>query len=173
VTTARRTDDAGGGGKKGRPKGSPNREVDQVEAPATACTKCGSTRREPYFNKRVIETAGIDPKTGQGYTAIVYRRTICDCGHARPPVPRRPHTGQRSTRSAALAYARSGACHSAALHGHPQRAQKNNRFVARIIRCASQVQPVGVNRTKPAEKKLRLVSHPHLPRPGGKPASGS
>jgi hypothetical protein len=84
VTTARRTDDAGGGGKKGRPKGSPNREVDQVEAPATACTKCGSTRREPYFNKRVIETAGIDPKTGQGYTAIVYRRTICtDCGQFR------------------------------------------------------------------------------------------
>jgi hypothetical protein len=70
--------------KKGRPKGSGNREVDQVEAPATACTKCGSTRREPYFNKRVIETAGIDPKTGQGYTAIVYRRTICsDCGQFR------------------------------------------------------------------------------------------
>lgn len=73
-----------GSSKKGRPKGAKNRAVDEVEAPATACKKCGSTRRAPYSNLRTLQVAGIDTKTGQSYTAIEWRRTAClDCGQHR------------------------------------------------------------------------------------------
>jgi hypothetical protein len=70
--------------KPGRPKGSKNHDVDTVDAPPTACRKCKSTRRAPYWNKRVVEVSGVDSITGQVYTAIVYRRTMCeDCGQHR------------------------------------------------------------------------------------------
>src|SRR5690242_5999121 len=69
---------------KGRPRGSANRDVDQVDAPATACTKCGSTRRAAYFNKRVFTIGGFCPKTQIHYTSIIVRRTHClDCGQHR------------------------------------------------------------------------------------------
>ena len=70
--------------RKGRPKGATNRDVDQVDAPATACTKCGSTRRGPYFNRRVIEAVGVCFLTRKPYTSIIIRRTKCeDCGQHR------------------------------------------------------------------------------------------
>jgi hypothetical protein len=70
--------------KKGRPKGSTNREVEQVAVPATACPKCGSTRRAPYFNRREIPYAGTCFLTGQVYTSIIVRRCSCvDCGQFR------------------------------------------------------------------------------------------
>src|SRR4051812_14303291 len=72
------------GKKKGRPKGSANREGDVVDSPVTSCQKCGGTRRAPYFNLRVIPTSGIDRATGQVYVAVQYRRTKClDCGQHR------------------------------------------------------------------------------------------
>jgi hypothetical protein len=69
---------------RGRPAGSPNREVDIVEAPASRCSKCQSTRRTAYQPNPIRkEIAGIDPVSGP-YTAIVWRRTTCaDCGQAR------------------------------------------------------------------------------------------
>lgn len=69
---------------KGRPPGAKNRDVDQVDAPPTACKKCGSTRREPYANRRELPIHGVCNVTGQPYTSIVYRRTSCsDCGQYR------------------------------------------------------------------------------------------
>jgi predicted Zn-ribbon and HTH transcriptional regulator len=69
---------------KGRPKGSPNREIDQVDAPASTCPKCGSTKRGPYFNRRDLPYAGTCQATGQVYTSIVIRRCECsDCGQFR------------------------------------------------------------------------------------------
>lgn len=83
---------------KGRPKGARNRNVDTVDASTTACLKCGSTRREPYKNRREVIVAGVCPRTGQVYTSILYRRTQCsDCGQHRddrtlvnkPPRPKK------------------------------------------------------------------------------------
>jgi hypothetical protein len=69
---------------KGRPKGSANRDVDQVDAPATACPKCGSTRREAYFNRRDLAVQGVCFLTQKPYTSIIIRRTSCsDCGQHR------------------------------------------------------------------------------------------
>ena len=69
---------------KGRPKGSRNHQVDTVDAPPTACKKCGSTRRTPYTNKRELPIRGVCIVTRQPYTSIVLRRTSCvDCGQYR------------------------------------------------------------------------------------------
>ena len=70
---------------RGRPAGSKNRQVDQVDAPPpTACPKCQSTKRTAYFNPRTVEASGIDQKTGQVYTSVTFRRTrCCDCGQFR------------------------------------------------------------------------------------------
>jgi hypothetical protein len=69
---------------KGRPKGSPNRDVHQVDAPASRCGKCDSTRRGAYFNVREMPYAGVCNVTGQVYTSIVIRRCEClDCGQFR------------------------------------------------------------------------------------------
>lgn len=70
---------------KGRPKGSPNRRVDQTDPlPATRCLKCGSTNRAPYFNRRDLSVAGVCLTTGKPYTSIIIRRTRCeDCGQHR------------------------------------------------------------------------------------------
>jgi hypothetical protein len=70
--------------RKGRPKGSQNRSVDQVDAPATACPKCRSTCRDAYFNRRTLNVSGVCFVTQQPYTSIVIRRTRCgDCGQYR------------------------------------------------------------------------------------------
>lgn len=69
---------------RGRPRGSPNRQVEQVDVPASSCTKCGSTRRGAYFNRRDVQLQGVCPRTGTAFTKIVYRRTAClDCGQHR------------------------------------------------------------------------------------------
>lgn len=77
-------EDALPGSKRGRPKGAKNVEVDIVEAPPTACRKCGSTARAPYFNRREVAVSGLCTQTKQPYTSIIYRRTKClDCGQHR------------------------------------------------------------------------------------------
>jgi hypothetical protein len=70
--------------KKGRPRGSRNREVEQVDSPATTCPKCGSTCRDAYFNRRTLKVQGVCFLTKQPYTSIIIRRTRCgDCGQYR------------------------------------------------------------------------------------------
>ena len=55
-----------------------------VEGQRTRCTTCGSTEREPYHGVIEQAIAGVDPKTGQLYTHVVWRRTRCrDCGKNR------------------------------------------------------------------------------------------
>lgn len=74
---------ADSGAKRGRPKGSPNREVVQADGELTRC-HCGSTQRGPYFNRRDVEVAGVHALTGRPYTSIIIRRTQClDCGQHR------------------------------------------------------------------------------------------
>lgn len=69
---------------KGRPKGSATQRPPQTDAPASRCIKCQSTRRAEYFNRRVLQIAGLHPQTGEPYTSIVIRRTSCrDCGQHR------------------------------------------------------------------------------------------
>ena len=69
--------------KRGRPPGSKNESVDQVDAMATCCRQCGSTEREPYFRTSAQEYAGL-LATGQPYTHIVRRWTRCSaCGQVR------------------------------------------------------------------------------------------
>jgi len=76
--------DAADRARKGRPKGARNRARDQVDAEASACRQCGSTRRTPYFNKRELPIRGIHLVTRKPYTKIVIRRTKCqDCGQHR------------------------------------------------------------------------------------------
>lgn len=71
--------------RRGRPAGAKNREVDVADAqPPTACIRCGSTNRAPYFNRRDLPIAGRHPVTCQLYQRIVIRRTRClDCGQHR------------------------------------------------------------------------------------------
>lgn len=72
------------GKRKGRPKAARNRAVDQADGDLTACRKCGSTRRAPYFNRRDVEVEGVHLVTRKPYTKIVIRRTSClDCGQHR------------------------------------------------------------------------------------------
>lgn len=69
--------------QQGRPKGARNRKVDQTDGELTRC-KCGSTDREPYFNKRELNISGDHAITGKPYTLIIIRRTRCrGCGQAR------------------------------------------------------------------------------------------
>lgn len=54
-----------------------------VDAKATACPTCGSTRRERYFHTVERAIAGVD-RDGKPYTHVVWRRTRCtDCGQVR------------------------------------------------------------------------------------------
>ena len=70
--------------KRGRPAGSKNAEVDLADVELTACAKCSSTEREPYFNRRDLPIQGNHPKTGKPYTKIIVRRTRClGCGQTR------------------------------------------------------------------------------------------
>lgn len=70
--------------RKGRPRGAANAQVEQADGQLTSCGKCGSTKREPYFNRRDVDVAGVHAVTGRPYTQIVIRRTRCgDCGQAR------------------------------------------------------------------------------------------
>ena len=67
----------------GRPTGARTEKV-ITEANPSQCPKCGSTDREPYSNVRVMEFAGVDPRNGQAYTHVVWRRTRCRaCGQSR------------------------------------------------------------------------------------------
>lgn len=80
MSTARKT--------KGRPKGSKNHDVDQVDGELTRCARCGSTNRSKYFSKTERQIAGTDVH-GKPYTHIVWRRTRClDCGQHRVDVHR-------------------------------------------------------------------------------------
>jgi len=76
--------------KAGRPKGAASNEAPIVETTPSRCPTCGSTRRAAYFPNPVRrEITGIDPHTGQVYTAIVWRRTKCeDCGQHRTELQR-------------------------------------------------------------------------------------
>lgn len=67
----------------GRPKGSPNRDYDFVDAPPldtrqpTACKKCGSTRRGEYSKDPVT----LERHCPEGVRVTIWRRTQCqDCG---------------------------------------------------------------------------------------------
>lgn len=74
--------------KKGRPVGSPNREVDVVQAVATSCKKCGSTQRSPYVNRRVMHVSGVEAN-GKTYKTVIWRRCQClGCGQWRDDVSR-------------------------------------------------------------------------------------
>lgn len=64
-----------------KPAGSAERE--QVEGRLTRCTKCGSTKRTKYSNRREIPHGGVDAD-GKPFTHVVWRNTCCaDCGQAR------------------------------------------------------------------------------------------
>lgn len=68
---------------RGRPKGSPNRPVDQVAAQATRCPHCKSTEREAYYRTTVQQFGGVDA-SGNPFTHIVRRWTRCErCGRNR------------------------------------------------------------------------------------------
>ena len=72
--------------RRGRPKGSPNREVDVVTAQPTRCKKCGSPERSAYINRRTMEVGGIEPD-GRRYRRVVWRRCQClKCGQWRDDV---------------------------------------------------------------------------------------
>lgn len=83
--------------KAGRPAGSPNKQVDQVEAAKSRCVKCGSTQRDGYYHRQELEQSGTDAQ-GKPYTHVVWRRTKClACGQHRVdrtyenrPAPKRP-----------------------------------------------------------------------------------
>ncbi len=60
---------------KGRPTGSKNADVKVVVVQVTACPRCNSTKRAPYYNRRSLKTAG---------QIVVWRRTKClECGQVR------------------------------------------------------------------------------------------
>ena len=68
----------------GRPAGSPNQKLSQAEAKPSHCPKCGSARRGPYRAKQVQEFHSTDSATGEPFTHIIRRRTVClDCGQHR------------------------------------------------------------------------------------------
>ena len=65
--------------KRGRPKGSRSKKVESVVVQESRCTKCGSTRRSKYINKRVLRLSGVRPD-GTVYESVTWRRTKClDC----------------------------------------------------------------------------------------------
>lgn len=67
----------------GRPKGAPNKQVDQVVAEPSRCKTCHSTDREAYHAKQEIESPGVD-LAGKPYTHVIWRRTKClTCGQHR------------------------------------------------------------------------------------------
>ena len=67
----------------GRPAGQPNHEVAHATAVVTACPKCGSTEREPYYNRRELR-CDIAQRSGEQFTHVVWRRTKClACGQVR------------------------------------------------------------------------------------------
>ena len=69
--------------KRGRPKGSRNRNVDVVEVIESRCEKCGSGERENYINKRTLPLSGRT-MDGRLYTSVTWRRTRClKCGQWR------------------------------------------------------------------------------------------
>ena len=58
-------------------------EYDVVDTPPSRCVKCGSTDREPYWNRRVLNIAGSLP-SGAKYDRIILRNTVCsNCGQHR------------------------------------------------------------------------------------------
>jgi len=85
-------------GQPAEPKKKPRikrTKPDQVEAaPPTACRKCGSTDRDPYYGTITRHIYGIDRHTGQVYTHVVWRRTRCrGCGQQRIDRTREHRTG--------------------------------------------------------------------------------
>lgn len=75
VTAAKKT--------AGRPAGKPNHQVAHATAVVTACPACGSTEREPYYNRREMAAGGVD-SAGKPYTHVIWRRTKCAaCGQVR------------------------------------------------------------------------------------------
>ena len=69
--------------KRGRPRGSKSKTVESVIVEPSKCTKCGSSRRSNYLNKRTLDLNGLRPD-GTVYTSVTWRRTKClDCGQMR------------------------------------------------------------------------------------------
>lgn len=69
--------------RRGRPKGTPNRNPHTVAAEAVRCRQCGSTDREPYYRTHSTPAAGLDP-AGRPYDRLVRRWTSCSaCGQHR------------------------------------------------------------------------------------------
>lgn len=69
--------------KRGRPPGSKSKTVESVIVEPSKCTKCGSSRRSNYLNKRTLDLNGLRPD-GTVYTSVTWRRTKClDCGQMR------------------------------------------------------------------------------------------
>lgn len=70
--------------KKGRPPGTGTEKKPEVVGTLTRCPYCKSTNREKYRNSRSMQFSGIDPKTGEPYNLVTWKRTSCsDCNRAR------------------------------------------------------------------------------------------
>jgi len=66
----------------GRPKGSDNRNIENVKVVIGRCPRCGSTRRGKYVNTRKYQ--GGLTKAGILCTQVIIRRCQCtDCGQWR------------------------------------------------------------------------------------------
>lgn len=67
----------------GRPRHAKNIET-IIDHDPSACPKCRSTEREPYFGAPLEQEFSGTRPNGQAYTHIVRRRTRCkNCGQAR------------------------------------------------------------------------------------------
>jgi len=69
--------------KGGRPKGSKNAPVAYTRVDTGRCPRCGSTERDPYYQRMEQEYNGTEPD-GQPFTHIVRRWTKCaECRQTR------------------------------------------------------------------------------------------
>lgn len=77
---------------RGRPRGSKNRQYDQVEVEPSRCRKCGSTAKAPYFNVRIAETPHQCDRQGREFNYTAWKRTLClDCGQHRVDIVKTVH----------------------------------------------------------------------------------
>lgn len=66
----------------GRPPGTPNKDYDEVVATPTACLRCDSTERSPYYDRQELDYAG--EHDGRPFNRIVWRACSClQCGQHR------------------------------------------------------------------------------------------
>lgn len=71
----------------GRPRGRKDIPRDEVTVMVSRCKACGSTNRESYKGRPIVQRVlGKDP-AGNPITHTIFRRTVCtDCGQARRDV---------------------------------------------------------------------------------------